>query len=243
MITERQQIIVSGIPVEVVRKEIKNLHLAVYPPGGRVRVAVPSWLRDETVRLAVVSRLGWIRRQRTRFAEQVRQSEREMVTGETHFFRGRPYRLVVIAREERRAEVRTRNDRRMELRVPRGLPAQGRRVALNQWYRQELRRRIPALIAKWEPIVGVSVAEWRIRRMRTRWGTCNPTARRVWLNLELAKKQPPCLEYVVVHEMVHLLERHHSPRFQDLMDRFMPNWKQHREQLNQAPLAHETWRY
>ena len=243
MITERQQIIVSGVPVEVVRKEIKNLHLAVYPPGGRVRIAVPSWVRSETVRLAVVSRLGWIRRQQTRFDEQDRQSEREMVTGETHFFQGRPYRLLVVAVQNRRAEVRTRNDRRMELRVPRGLTAHRRRVALNRWYRQELRRRIPALIAKWRPIVGVSVAEWRIKRMRTRWGTCNPTARRVWLNLELAKKQPACVEFVLVHEMVHLIEHRHNARFQLLMDRFMPNWRQHREWLNQAPLAHETWRY
>jgi len=243
MITERQRIIVSGIPVEVVRKEIKNLHLAVYPPGGRVRIAVPSWLRDETVRVAVVSRLGWIRRQRTRFEEQVRQSEREMVTGETHFFQGRPYRLVVIAGEKGHAEVRTRNDRRMELHVPRGLGPHERHAALNRWYRQDLRGRIPALVAKWEPILGVNVAEWRIKRMRTRWGSCNATARRIWLNLELAKKPPPCLEYIVVHEMVHLLERHHSPRFQDVMDRFMPNWKQHRERLIEAPLAHETWRY
>lgn len=243
MITERQQITVSGIPVEVVRKEIKNLHLAVYPPAGRVRIAVPSRFRDESIRLAVVSRLGWIRRQQSHFIEQIRQSEREMITGETHFFRGRAYRLTVIAGEDDRVQVRTRNDRRMELRAPQGLPTQERRIALNRWYRQDLRGRIPALIAKWEPILSVNVAECRIKRMRTRWGTCNAAARRVWLNLELAKKQPPCLEFVLVHEMVHILERHHNQRFQDLMDRVMPNWKQHRELLNQAPLAHENWGY
>lgn len=243
MITEHQQIIVSGIPVDVVRKEIKNLHLAVYPPGGRVRIAVPSRLKDETVRLAVVTHLGWIRRQKSRFVEQVRQSEREVVTGETHFFRGRPYRLVVIATGRGRAEVRTRNDRRMELHVPAGLPAHERHVALNRWYRQDLRVRIPPLIAKWEPALGVSVAEWRIKRMKTRWGTSNPTARRIWLNLELAKKNPPCLEFVVVHEMVHLLERHHSPRFAKLMDQAMPQWRLHRESLNEAPLSHESWQY
>ena len=191
----------------------------------------------------MVSRLGWIRQQRARFEEQIRQSEREMVTGETHFFQGRPYRLVVIHGEMRRAEVRTRNDRRMELHVPRGLGAHERHAALNRWYREDLRGRIPALIAKWEPILGVNVAEWGIKRMRTRWGTCNANARRIWLNLELAKKRPPCLQYIVVHEMVHLLERQHSPRFQDLMGKFMPNWRQHRDTLNSAPLAHETWRY
>jgi predicted metal-dependent hydrolase len=243
MITERQQITVRGIPIEVVRKDIKNLHLAVYPPGGRVRIAVPARLRDETIRLAVVSRLGWIRRQRTRFEAQIRQSEREMVTGETHFFRGLPYRLVVIPGDNARTEIRTRNDRRMELHVPQGLGARERHTALSRWYRQDLQARIPALIAKWESIMGLRVADWRIKRMRTRWGTCNSTAGRVWLNLELAKKQPSCLEYVVVHEMVHLQERRHGPRFRELMDRFMPNWRQHRDSLNQAPLAHEAWRY
>lgn len=243
MTTERQQIIVSGVTVEVVRKEIKNLHLAVYPPAGRVRIAVPSRFRDESVRLAVVSRLGWIRRQQTRFLEQVRQSEREMITGETHFFRGRPYRLLVIAGRDGRVQVRTRNDRRMELRAPQGLQSQERRVALNRWYRQDLRGRIPALIAKWEPILGVNVAECRIKRMRTRWGSSNATARRVWLNLELAKKRPPCLEYVLVHEMVHFLERRHNIRFQRVMDSAMPQWRQYREELHSSPLAHETWRY
>lgn len=230
------------MPVEIVRKDIKNLHLGVYPPSGRVRVATPFRLDDEAVRLAVVSRLGWIRRQQRNFAEQERQSQREMVSGESHYFQGRRYRLVVIEHAGP-AAVRIRNSSTLELRVRPGTDRKYREAVLHRWHRQWLRERIPALIAKWEPKVRVPVAEWGIKRMKTRWGTCNPDARRIWLNLELAKKPPSCLEYILVHEMVHLLERHHSERFRELMDRSMPQWRTHRQELNRAPLVHEDWGY
>jgi len=228
--------------VEVVRKDIKNLHLGVYPPEGRVRVAVPLRLDDETVRLAVVSRLGWIRKQQRRFEEQERQSAREMVTGETHFFLGRRYRLDVVEHDGP-ASVRLRGNTIMELRVRPGSDPEKRRAALHGWYRRRLKERIPGLIEAWEPVIGVDVADWRIRRMRTRWGSCTIEARRIWLNLELAKKPPACLEYILVHEMVHLLERRHNDRFRELMDRFMPRWRLHRDDLNRAPLAHGDWGY
>jgi len=243
MSTERSQIVVGGIPVEVVRKDIKNLHLAIYPPRGHVRIAIPSRLKDENVRLAIVSRLAWIRRQRKRFGRQERQSKREVISGETHFFQGRPYRLSVIGYAEGRTRLKLRADRRMELHAPQGLDVRGRGLVLDRWYRSYLRSNVPAILAKWEPIVGIRVDDWRIKRMRTRWGTSNSTARRIWVNVELAKKSPPCLEFVVVHEMVHFLERGHNRRFQALMDGFMPSWRQHRDALNQAPLAHETWKY
>ncbi len=228
--------------MEVVRKDIKNLHLAVYPPHGRVRVAVPLRVSDETVRLAVISRLGWIRRQQSTLDQQERQSEREMVTGESHFVQGRRYRLDVIE-QDGPASVVIRNSKTLELRVRPGTDRQKREEVFWRWYRQLLREQIPDLLAKWEPVVGVRVASSGIKRMKTRWGTCNTEAQRIWLNLELAKKPPACLEYILVHEMVHLLERHHNDRFRAYMDEFMPQWRLYREELNRAPLAHEDWEY
>jgi predicted metal-dependent hydrolase len=240
--TKRHKIQVRGMAVEVVRKDIKNLHLAVYPPDGSIRVAAPARLDDDAIRLAVISRLGWIRRQRTGFEHQERQSERQLVTGETHYVQGRRYRLNVL--EGRGApSIRVRNNARLELRISSGKPLQKRQAVLYRWYRDILRAQIPALISKWEPIIGVCVADWGIKRMKTRWGTCNFLDRRIWLNLELAKKAPSCLEYIVVHEMVHFLERHHNDRFTGYMDRFMPGWRTRREELNRAPLSHEDWTY
>ncbi len=242
MITSRHYIEVHGIPVEVVRKDIKNLHLGVYPPEGRVRIAVPLRLDDEAIRLAVISRLQWIRRQQDGFERQERQSEREMITGESHYVEGRRYRLDVVE-QDGPAAVCLRNNTTLELRVRRGTSREKREAVLQDWYRQRLRAQIPQLIAKWEPEFGVTVADWGIKKMKTRWGTCNIEARRIWLNLELAKKPICCLEYILVHEMVHLLERHHNERFRQLMDRLMPQWRLYREVLNRAPLSHENWAY
>ncbi len=242
MTTKRHQIEVRGIQVDVVRKDIKNLHLGVYPPKGRVRVAVPLRLDDEAVRLAVISRLGWIRRQQNGFDKQDRQSQREMITGESHYVQGRRYRLDVIEHDGP-GTVNLLSSKTLELRVHAGMGRDQREALLHRWYRQRLRLRIPQLIAQWEPEIGVTVAQWGIKRMKTRWGTCNVDARRIWLNLELAKKPASCLEYILVHEMVHLLERHHNERFRELMDRLMPLWREYREELNRAPLAHESWSY
>lgn len=241
MTTERRHIEVDSIRVEVVRKDIKNLHVGVYPPNGRVRVAAPLRLDDEAVRLALISRLGWIRRQRAEFEQQDRQSQREMVTGESHYFQGRRYRLDVIEHAGP-PSVRLLNNTTMELRVRPGTDPAKREAALQQWYRERLREQLRPLLAKWAPKVGVTEAEVRIKKMKTRWGSCNAPAQRIWLNLELAKKPPACLEYVLVHEMVHFLERHHNERFRALMDRLMPSWRLYREELNRAPLAHEEWR-
>jgi len=240
--TESWTIRVSGIAVEVVRKDIKNLHLGVYPPAGRVRVAAPLRLDDEAVRLAVVSRLGWIRRQKAAFTRQNRQSEREMVTGESHYFQGRRYRLAIVEHVGA-GSVSLPNSTTMRLYARPGADVAAREDALQRWYRHQLREQIPPLLAKWEPQAGVTVAEVRIKKMKTRWGSCNTTARRIWLNLELAKKPTACLEYILVHEMVHLLERHHNERFRELMDTLMPTWRVTREELNRAPLAHEDWNY
>ena len=244
MTTEREssRIEVRGIPIEIVRKDIKNLHLGVYPPAGRVRVAAPLRLDNEAVRLAVVSRLGWIRRQRTAFELQDRESQREFVSGESHYLGGRRYRLDVIWRDVP-ASVRVRNNAWIELSVRPGDDRKTREAVMQAWYRSQLRDRLPHLFAKWEARIGVQAAEVRIRRMKTRWGSCNQAARRIWLNLELAKKPEGCLEYVLVHELVHLIERRHNERFRDLMDHHQPSWRLHRDELHRAPLAHEDWKY
>ena len=242
MSTERRELEVLGMSVEVVRKDIKNLHLAVYPPNGRVRVAVPTRVSDDAVRLAVIARLNWIRKRQAALERQERQSEREMVTGESHYVNGRRYLLDVLERDAP-FRVTIRNNRRLELQVRPGSDRERRARALWDWYRQSLRRQIPALLEKWEPVIGVRVAACGIKRMKTRWGTCNVESRRIWVNLELAKKPPECLEYILVHEMVHLIERAHNDRFRGYMDEFMPQWRHHRERLNRAPLAHEDWSY
>lgn len=242
MTTERSQIEVRGIPVEIHRKAIKNLHVGVYPPNGRVRVAAPPHLDDEAVRLAIVSRLAWIHRQQQHFARQARQSAREMVTGESHYFEGRRYRLNVLE-QPGSPGVRVANNATLELNVRPGTDPARRREVLDRWYRRRLKARIPDLLAHWTRVIGVEVMDCRVRRMKTRWGSCNIQARRIWLNLELVKKPPRCLEYILVHEMVHLLERCHNDRFRALMDQFMPDWRLHRDALNAAPLAHEDWDY
>ena len=233
---------VQGTPVEVIRKDIKNLHVGVYPPGGRIRVAAPLHLGDDALRMAVISRLGWIRRKKSEFEEQDRQSKREFVSGESHYFEGRRYRLDVIG-DEGRPSVRLTNNTRMALRIRRGADRDSREAVLHQWYRGQLGDRLPALIEKWEPRVGIRVAQVRIKRMKTRWGTCNSEARRIWLNLELIKKSTSCLEFILVHEMVHLAERSHNEQFRGFMGTLMPHWHAHRDQLNRAPLAHADWSY
>lgn len=240
MTTEAHRMTVSGVRVAVVRKAIKNLHLGVYPPDGRVRVAVPLAVSDAAVRVAVIGKLRWIRRQQEGFAKQARQSEREMVAGESHYYLGRRHRLVVIE-ESGTAHVVARKRRTLELHVPVGCDAAKRELVLQRWYRERMRELVPPLIEKWQTELGVDVSHWGIKKMKTRWGSCNAEARRVWLNLELVKKPPECLEYLVVHELVHLLVRTHDERFHALMDRHLPRWKHVRRVLNAAPLANEAW--
>jgi predicted metal-dependent hydrolase len=240
MNTESHDLTINGLPVSIVRKAIKNLHLGVYPPHGRVRVAVPLAVTDEAVRLAVVGKLGWIKRQRAKFKAQPRQSAREMVRGESHYFLGTRYRLHVI-QQYGASRVVLRNRSAMELYVHPGTGAERRERVLHRWYRQQLKELIPPLLEKWQSALGVQAADWGIKRMKTKWGTCSVDARRIWLNLELAKKPVQCLEYIVLHELVHLIERHHNDRFISIMDKHLPQWRLHRQALNAAPLAQEVW--
>jgi predicted metal-dependent hydrolase len=240
MVTETRELTVSGVRVAVVRKAIKNLHLGVYPPDGRVRVAAPLAVSDAAVRVAVIGKLRWIKRQQDAFARQPRQSQREMVAGESHYYLGRRYRLVTVLGKGA-AGVVLRNGRVLELRAPQDVDGRRRERLLQLWYRERLRELVPPLLDRWQAKLGVEVTAWGIKRMKTRWGTCNAEARRVWLNLELAKKPPQCLEYMVVHELVHLIVRKHDDRFHALMDRHLPRWKHVRRVLNAEPLASEKW--
>ncbi len=237
-----RRISVSGIPVEVVRKDIKNLHLGVYPPMGRVRVAAPLVVNDEAVRLAIIDKLGWIKRQRAQFAKQPRQSEREMVNGESHYFLGRRYRLRVHE-VDAPARVSLRGVASMDLFVRPGSSAERRESVLMDWHRASLQSVIIDLLAHWQPVLGVQATHWGIKKMKTKWGSCTVSARRIWLNLELAKKPVQCLEYIVVHELVHLLERNHTERFTALMNQHLPDWRTRRGVLNSSPLGHEAWAY
>lgn len=242
MNTEGHEIRVNGVPVQIVHKAIKNLHLGVYPPSGRVRVAAPLAVSDAAVRLAIIGKLGWIKKQQARFGAQSRQSARAMVSGESHYFLGRRYRLTLV-HHVGPAKVLVRGTSRLELHARRETTADERERVLQRWYCERLRELVPPLLAKWEPILGVHAAEWRIKRMKTKWGACSVDAGRVWLNLELAKKPAQCLEYLIVHELMHLIERHHNDRFVSLMDRHLPHWRLHRQELNSAPLGHASWTY
>jgi predicted metal-dependent hydrolase len=229
-------ITVSGIRVQIERKDIKNLHLGVYPPNGRVRVAVPLVITDDAVRLAVIDKLGWIRRQRSKFVEQQRQSAREMVNGESHYFLGRRFRLRVHEQPGKQY-VAVRGVASLDLFINPGRTTAQRQAVLWRWYREQLHSIALLLIAQWEAILGVEVAAWGIKRMKTKWGSCNPASKRLWLNLELAKKPEPCIEYIVVHELLHLLERNHTERFRALLDQHLPNWQHTRDLLNKLPLG------
>ena len=242
MSTEQHRITIHGLVVDVVRKNIKNLHLGVYPPAGRVRVAAPLQVNDEAVGLFIISRLAWIKRQQAKFEGQERQSAREYVSGESHYYRGNRYLLNVVYDKSTPAVI-IRNNKTMDLYARPGSDTAARERILIAWYRRRLKEEITPLIAKWEVITGIKVAEWGVKQMKTRWGTCNIEAQRIWLNLELIKKPARCLEYIIVHEMIHLLERHHNERFIAYMNRFMPLWQFYREELNREPLGHETWEY
>ena len=242
MSTESVEIRVSGLAVQIVRKDIKNLHLGVYPPNGRVRVAAPLRVSDDAARLAVIGRLGWIKKQQAKFAAQPRQTEREMVSGESHYYLGRRYRLLVVEREGP-SRVVLRNRTTLELQVRSDYEAEKREQVLRRWYRERLRELVPPLLTKWETILGVGEVAFGIRKMKTKWGACSVDARRIWLNLELAKNPVQRLEYLIVHELTHLIERHHDDRFVALMDRHLPQWRRHRKALNEAPLGHADWTY
>jgi predicted metal-dependent hydrolase len=236
------EIVVAGIHVQIIRKDIKNLHLGVHPPEGHVRVAVPMHVADERIRLAIIDKLSWIKKQQAEFRKQPRQSAREMVEGESHYFFGKIYRLEVVEQAGKH-KIELAGGSKIRLTVTANTSTESRLKLMNEWYREQLKLVIPKLLDKWQAKIGVATNDWGVKKMKTKWGSCNIEEKRIWLNLDLAKKPPECLEYILVHELVHLLERHHNSRFVAFMDKFMPKWRLNRETLNKSPLSHEEWEY
>lgn len=237
-----EQITVNNIKVDLIRKDIKNIHLAVYPPSGRVRIAVPLMTNEDTIRLFVISKLGWIKRNQRKIDEQERISPREYKQRESHYYLGKRFLLNIIE-SDLPPKVIIRNKTYIDLHIKPNTSTKKRDKILTEWYRLELKNLVCPLTKKWEKIIGVKVQEWKIKQMKTRWGACNIEKSRIWLNLELAKKPEECLEYIIVHEMIHLLEKNHNERFYFLMNKFLPNWKQRRTQLNKLPVSHTDWAY
>ena len=229
----------GDIVVDVVLKDIKNIHLSVYPPAGRVRISSPRRMDLNTLRVFAISKLDWIKRQQQKIRAQERETPRECLERESHYVWGERYLLTVVQGDQS-PSVELRHNQ-MVLHVRPGTTESKRLVIIEDWYREQLRLAAPTLIKRWEPLLDVKVGRLFVQRMKTRWGSCNPRRRSIRLNTDLARKPRECLEYIVVHEMVHLLEPSHNRRFIALMDRFMPKWKFHRAALNRLPVRHENW--
>jgi predicted metal-dependent hydrolase len=235
------QLQLGDITIDVVQKHIKNIHLSVYPPNGQVRISAPFRMNLDTIRIFVISKLSWIKKQQAKIGSQAREAPREFLNRESHYFNGKRYLLKVIEQTAVPRVELTHSE--IELYVRPQTTIEKKRSILDDWYRQQLKASLPALIENWEKKMNVKVNQFMIKKMKTKWGTCNIKAKRIWLNLELAKKPAEYLEYIVVHEMAHLLERHHNEKFIAYMDRFLPKWRFYKEELNRRPLRHESWGY
>ena len=242
MSTKMHQIEVSNFSIDVIRKSIKNMHLSVYPPTGRVRIAAPLNVDDEAVKLFAISKLAWIKKNQRKFEMQDRQMPRVFEQRESHYFEGKRYLLRVIEQNATpRVEIKTKTY--IDLFIRPNATVEQRQNCINEWYRKQLKNQIPQIIKKWEPIIEVSVSDWGVKHMKTKWGTCNIEQKRIWINLELAKKPYNCLEYIVVHEMIHLIERHHNDNFLAHLDKYLPKWKLYKDELNRLPVSHGEWEY
>ena len=235
------QIRLGEITVDVVLKDIKNIHLSVYPPVGKVRIAAPARLSLDTIRVFAISKLAWIKQQQKKMRDQERETQREYLERESHYVWGRRY-LLTVSESDQPPAVELKHSR-MHLRVRPGTDELKKRTVIDDWYRRQLKKAALPLIAKWEPLMGVKLERLYIQRMKTRWGSCNPGAHSIRLNTNLTKKPRESLEYIVVHELAHILEPTHNARFIALMDQYIPRWKFYREQLNRLPVSHEDWIY
>ena len=235
------QMIIGDICVDVAHKDIKNVHLSVYPPSGRVRISAPLRMSLDTIRVFAISKLSWIKKQHIKFRSQERETSKEYITRESHYFLGKRYLLKVIEHNAS-PKIEIKHEA-IEMYIRPNSGPDKRQAIFNEWYRQRLKEIVSGIIGHYEKAMKVNVNEFGIRKMKTRWGTCNIRAKRIWLNLELARKPIECIEYIVVHEMVHLLERHHNERYIALIDKFLPRWRFIKEELNRSPLRHENWTY
>ena len=238
---EPRTIRLGDVVVEVLHKDIKNLHLSVYPPNGRVHVSAPRHMTLESIRAFTITKLGWIKQQQRTLREQEREPPREYLDRESHYVWGE--RLLLQLVEHPGAPRVELAHRTLILQVRPGSDGAKKKEVLARWYRDEVRKALPELTTRWQPRLGVEVARFFVQHMKRRWGACTPATRTIRLNTELAKKPRECLEYILVHEMLHLLEPTHNDRFQRLMDTHLPQWRERRAELNRAPLAHERWVY
>lgn len=231
-----EQISISNITIDIVRKDIKNIHLAVYPPSGRVRLAAPLNISDDAIRLFVISKIAWIKRNQRKFEEQERIAVRVYKQRESHYFLGQRYLLNVIE-QNATPKVVVRSKTYIDLYIRPNISTKKREEIMTEWFRAELKKLIPPIIEKWGKVTNIQVNDWQIKLMKTKWGSCNIEEKKIWINLELIHKPLHCLEYIILHEMIHLIERHHNEKFQYYMDTYMPNWKYIRTELNKLPVS------
>ena len=231
----------GDIAVDVVQKDIRNIHLSVHPPAGKVRIAAPLRMDLDTIRVFAITKLAWIKSQQKKLSEQERETPREYLDRESHYVWGKRYLLQMVEKDAVPSVELKHN--RMMLQLRPAASHEKKQALLDAWYREQIKEFAPPLIAKWERIIGVQTERFFVQKMKTKWGSCNPGPKNIRLNTDLAKKPLSCLEYIVAHELTHLLERHHNDRFTTLMDAHMPRWRQYREMLNSLPLAHQEWGY
>lgn len=229
------------IAVDVVLKDIKNIHLSVHPPAGKVRIAAPLRMDLDTIRVFAITKLAWIKSQQKKLREQERETPREYLDRESHYVWGKRYLLKLVEKEAAPSVELKHNKMILQLRP--GASHEKKQEVLDAWYREQLKAAAPMLVTKWENALGVKAGRVFVQKMKTKWGSCNSRAGNIRLNTDLAKKPRACLEYIVAHELAHLLERHHNDRFTALMTAHMPQWRQYREMLNSLPLAHQDWEY
>jgi predicted metal-dependent hydrolase len=225
-------IIIDNTEIEVTKKDVKNINLSVHSPNGEVRVSAPKNMKDDDIRIFLLSKMSWIKGQREKFKNQEKIPEYEYISGESHCYFGERYLLNVVHQSSNKSRVEIINNKYIDLYVNEESGKEKRENIMKEWYRKELKSIIPSMIDKWEKIMDLRVKEWGVKQMKTRWDTCNPKAKRIWLNLELAKKPLHCLEYIIVHEMAHLIERGHGDKFKAIMDKYYPDWRNVRKELN-----------
>lgn len=228
------QLEISGIPVEIIKKNIKNMHLYVYPPDGIVRVSAPEIVSDRSIELFVRSKLGWIRKQQKRFQNQPRQSKREYVSGESFYLWGQQY-YFEVKHDYKKNSLEIIGDKAI-LNVKKESTIEQREKFINEWYRRLLKNEIAKLLPKWERITGLYCSSWQTKYMITKWGSCNTSTKKIWLNLQLAKKPKECLEYVILHELAHIKVKNHNSDFIELLDSYMPYWREYKQSLNSSKL-------
>jgi predicted metal-dependent hydrolase len=236
-----EQLELGDISVDVQFKDIKNVHLSVNPPTGRVRISAPERMSLDTVRVFAISKLDWIRTQQRKLMAQEREAPREFLERESHYLWGKRYLLELrIAKGKPKVDI---THKKIVISSPTVVPQDRLRTLMDEHYRAVLREKASELVAQWESRLEVQVNQLFIQRMKTKWGSCNPSNRNIRVNLDLAKKAPECLEYILVHEMMHFFVPNHGPKFVELMDRYVPQWRQVQKRLNETPLSHVDWTY